>query len=275
MVRAVRLAGFVIHGNSAETLARCLDSLTAVCDDVLAVDSCSTDGSADLVRERGVRAVVHVWEGYGAARATAVQALPPCDHVFFLDSDEYLLPPAIQAIRAWKESPPRAPHTTLVRRDWAELPGRRFLFRTERHVRLVRRDAATWAPSMVVHEALPARESATLDAFIEHRFVTSVAQRHDKEDRYALLWALRATAEGWRRKPVWPQRLVHTFRNGVAKGALFRGGRDGLALAWNVSRYHARKHAYLAEVQQGGHAEALRALREGRFRDLYRLVGLA
>ena len=46
-------------------------------------------------------------------------------------------------------------------------------------------------------------------------------------------------------------------------------------LAWNVSRYHARKHLYLAEVERGEHAEGLRALREGRLRDLYRIVGLA
>jgi (heptosyl)LPS beta-1,4-glucosyltransferase len=271
----VRLAGYVIHGNSAATLAPCLDSLEAVCDEVVAVDSCSSDGSAELVRSRGLRSVIQPWEGYGAARATAVRALGPCGYVFFLDSDEYLLPEAQAAIRAWKDTSPRVPHVTLVRRDWAELPTRRFVFRQERHVRLVRLDAATWSPSMVVHEALPPRETEALDAFIEHRFVTSVGQRHDKEDRYALLWALRATAEGWRRKPVWPQRIVHTLRNGVAKGALFRGGRDGLALAWNVSRYHARKHAYLAEVERGEHAEALRALREGRLRDLYRIVGLA
>jgi (heptosyl)LPS beta-1,4-glucosyltransferase len=271
----VRLGGFVIHGNSVETLARCLDSLAAVCDEVVAVDSCSTDGSADLVRERAVRAVVHAWEGYGAARAVAVAALAPCDYVFFLDSDEYLLDAAVAAVRAWKASAAALPHYTLVRRDWAELPARRFLFRTERHVRLVRRELATWTPSMVVHEALPRRETAAVDAFIEHRFVTSLAQRHDKEDRYALLWALRATVEGWRRKPVWPQRAVHTFRNGVQKGAALRGGADGLRLAWNVSRYHARKHAYLAAIQRGEHAEALAALRDGRLRDLYRLVGLA
>jgi (heptosyl)LPS beta-1,4-glucosyltransferase len=269
----VRLAGYVIHGNSAATLARCLDSLLAVCDDVVAVDSASTDGSAALVRARGVRAVVHPWEGYGAARVAAVEALPPCDWVFFLDSDEYLLDDAIAAVRAWKAGSPAAPHYTLVRRDWADLPGRRFLFRTERHVRLVRRDCATWRADMVVHEALPPRPTLALAAHIEHRFVTTLEQRRDKEDRYALLWALRATNEGWRRKPVWPQRATHTFRNAIAKGAALRGGVDGLRLAWNVSRYHARKHAYLAAVQRGEHAEALAALREGRIGDLFRLVG--
>jgi (heptosyl)LPS beta-1,4-glucosyltransferase len=270
----VRLAGYVIHGNSAATLAECLDSLAAVCDDVLAVDSCSTDGSAELVRARGIRAVVHAWEGFGAARAVAVASLPPCDYVFFLDSDEYLLPAAIAAIRAWKGASPAAPHYSVVRRDWAELPGRRFLFRTERHVRLVRREAATWRPDMVVHEALPPRPTVALDAHVEHRFVTTLEQRHEKEDRYALLWALRATMEGWRRKPTWPQRASHTFRNAIAKGAALRGGLDGLRLAWNVSRYHERKHAYLAAVQRGEHAEALAALREGRLGDLYRIVGL-
>ena len=67
----MRLGGFVIHGNNADTLARCLDAIAAVADEVVAVDSCSSDGSAELARSRGIRQVVHRWEGYGAARQVA------------------------------------------------------------------------------------------------------------------------------------------------------------------------------------------------------------
>ena len=140
----MRLGGYVIHGNAAETLPRCLDSLLAVCDEVVAVDSASTDGSADLDRARGVRVVSHPWEGYGAARAVGARALAGCDYQLFLDSDEWFGPEAIEALRAWKRSGPTAPRYVLLRNDWAELPTGRFVFRTEHHVRIARRDAATW-----------------------------------------------------------------------------------------------------------------------------------
>jgi len=135
----MRLGGFVIHGSAAATLGACLESLAAVCDELVAVDSGSCDGSAELVRASGARRVEHPWCGYGAARVAAVAALAPCDYVFFLDSDERLLPGAVEAIRRWKESSPAAPYVRLALRDWAELPGRRFLFRTEHRVRGGRR----------------------------------------------------------------------------------------------------------------------------------------
>ncbi|MFK9339948.1 glycosyltransferase, partial [Escherichia coli] len=86
----MKLGGFVIHGNNVETLGACLDSLRSVSDEVVAVDSCSTDGSARLDEERGVRRIELPWQGYGAARAAAAEALRGCDYLFFLDADERL-----------------------------------------------------------------------------------------------------------------------------------------------------------------------------------------
>ena len=106
----------------------------AVADPVVAVDSCSTDGSAGLVRARGIPAIVHPWEGYGAARAVGARALdgvrlpdlprlgrvpgaggdrgdPPLEG----DRRDAALRPAVdprlgRAARAALPLPPRAPH---------------------------------------------------------------------------------------------------------------------------------------------------------------------
>jgi (heptosyl)LPS beta-1,4-glucosyltransferase len=265
----VRLGGFVIHGNNADTLGRCLDSLLAVGDAVAAVDSLSTDGSARVVATRPeVRRVVRPWEGYGAARAAAVEALPGCDYYFFLDSDEWLLPRAIDALRAWKASAPTAPHHALVLRDWAELPTGRFLFRTERRVRIVRHDHARWTREMIVHEALPPAETAKLPIAFEHRFATSVEGLREKLEGYALLWAVRAHHEGRRPKPALLQKPVHLLRGALVKGALFRGGLAALPLCDAMAGYHARKHELLAALRRGEHAELARAYAEGRHADV-------
>jgi hypothetical protein len=58
----------------------------------------------------------------------------------------------------------------------------------------------------------------------------------------------------------------------LLKGAVFRGGVAALALAWGFGRYHARKHALLRAVRRGAHAELVRALEEGRLRDLQRML---
>jgi len=268
----MRLGGFVIHGNARDTLARCLDSLSAVADVHVAVDSRSTDGSAELDRARGFAHVVHPWEGYGAARAEAVRALRGCDYVFFLDSDEWLEPDAIAAIAAWKASAPAAPYYALARRDWAELPSGRFLFRTEHHIRLVRYDAARWDRSMIVHEALPPGPVVRLPAALDHRFATDVAGMRAKVDRYALLWAIRFHREGKRAKPPLVQKVAHLAREAFLKGALRRGGAAGWQLAEAVAHYHARKYALLREVERGGFRELVAAYEAGRLEELYRML---
>src|SRR4051794_7968011 len=105
----MRLGGYVIHGNNRDTLGACLEALLAVCDEVVALDSRSTDGSVELAQRLGARSVSHAWRGYGAARAAAMDALGPCDYVFYLDSDERLEPEALRVLRAWRDSQPTQP----------------------------------------------------------------------------------------------------------------------------------------------------------------------
>ena len=127
----MRLGGFVIHGNNADTLAACLESLSAVCDEVIALDSQSTDGSAELAARRGCRTENHTWRGYGNARATAAALLTDCDYVTYLDDERYASG-AVEAFREWKKSGPRYSDFRFRLHDWAELPTGRFRFRTRR-----------------------------------------------------------------------------------------------------------------------------------------------
>jgi len=268
----MKLGGYVIHGNNRDTLGACLESLLAVCDEVVAVDSQSTDGSVELVRSMGVRSVSHSWQGYGAARAAAMEALGPSDYVFYLDSDERLAPEALPVIRAWRDSHPAEPAYLLPCRDWAELKERRFRYRTHWRARLVRRDVAIWRPEMIVHEALPRMRAPRLHAPIDHRFATSLAGRAEKEERYALLWAVRALSEGKRLKPAALQRPAHLIRDCLVHGALWRGGLTALRLAWAVSTYHSAKYRHLRALRQGRFPELRKAFDEGRYGEVFALV---
>jgi len=268
----MRLGGFVIHGNSADTLEACLKSLCGVCDEVVAVDSGSNDGSASLAQRMGVRAMPYPWQGYGAARATAVAALEGCDWLFYLDSDEWMEPKACELLLQWKKAAPKAQGYRVVRNDWAELESSRFLYRRQHRVRLVRAELARWTPQMIVHESLSLKNLPRLPLCVEHRFATRIEGRAQKEEFYALLWGLRAYAEG--RKSKWPllQRPALFVRDALLAGSLFRGGLKAARLAWQVAAYHQRKYERLAEFKRGLHAELVETFEVGQFPRVFELA---
>lgn len=271
----MRLGGFVIHGNNADTLGACLQSLQAVCDQVVALDSHSTDGSAQLAQAAGVTTGNHRWRGYGHARATAAAMLADCDYLTFLDADERYSPGSAEALLRWKKDGPRGPYFRLLRHDWAELPTGRFRFRPLHQYRLFRRDTAVWTPQMVVHESVPKHfgPGPVLPGVeIDHRFATTLERRRDKEERYALLWAVQAFAHGKRARPPGRQRWAHVTRNALIKGALFRGGRAGWTLSTTVAEYHVRKYVHLRALQRGGHPQLVQAYAEERYAELFRLL---
>jgi (heptosyl)LPS beta-1,4-glucosyltransferase len=268
----MRLGGFVIHSDAVSTIAPCFDSLAAVCDRLVSVDTGSSDGTAALAVTKGFTVLRRPWEGYGAARAEAVKALDDCDWVLFLDSDEWLGPEAIETILRFKESPPDVPCVSLPRRNWAELGGQRFVYQREHPVRLARRDQARFDRRMIVHETVPPGPTVSLDAVIDHLYVTSLESLRAKVGRYALLWALRQHMAGKRPGSPAAQWTMHIFRDLLLRGAAFSGRVESFQIAAIFADYHAWKYALLREVRAGQFAGLVTMLNEDRLEDLFRAI---
>jgi glycosyltransferase involved in cell wall biosynthesis len=74
--------------NEAVHLPSCLESLLW-CDDVIVIDSFSTDSTEAICRDRGARFVQHAFEGFGAQRNWAIDhANPRHNWILVLDADE-------------------------------------------------------------------------------------------------------------------------------------------------------------------------------------------
>ena len=74
--------------NEEPNLPACLDSLRW-CDDVIVIDSFSTDRTEEICRERGVRFFQHPFAGFGTQRNWAVDNTSPRhDWILILDADE-------------------------------------------------------------------------------------------------------------------------------------------------------------------------------------------
>jgi glycosyltransferase involved in cell wall biosynthesis len=79
----------IITFNEEKNIARCLDSLKEVADDIVIVDSFSTDRTEAICKEKGARFVQHKFEGHIEQKNWAItQAKYP--YVLSLDADEAL-----------------------------------------------------------------------------------------------------------------------------------------------------------------------------------------
>ncbi|MET0262433.1 MAG: glycosyltransferase family 2 protein [Rariglobus sp.] len=88
-----RLSLCMIVRNEAANLPACLDSVRGLADDLVIVDTGSTDATRDIARARGARVVKTTWTGdFGAARNLAL-AEARGEWILVLDADE-TLPPA-------------------------------------------------------------------------------------------------------------------------------------------------------------------------------------
>jgi glycosyltransferase involved in cell wall biosynthesis len=92
-----KISVYIVAYNEAEKIAETIKSALWA-DEVVVVDSWSTDGTATIAQQLGARVVQVAFEGFGHLRNQAIAA---CQHdwIFSLDADECCPPEAAQEIR--------------------------------------------------------------------------------------------------------------------------------------------------------------------------------
>jgi len=89
MSKSVKITAAVITFNEERKVAWCLDSLRGVADEIVVVDSFSTDRTVEICKTKGVRVVKHAFEGHIEQKNYAM-SLASHDHILSLDADEVL-----------------------------------------------------------------------------------------------------------------------------------------------------------------------------------------
>lgn len=99
----IQLSVVIITFNEEKNIRRCLDSVKAIADDIVVVDSFSTDNTRVICEEREVRFIEHAFDGHIEQKNWAItQAKYP--YVLSLDADEALTPQLTQAIQKIKSN---------------------------------------------------------------------------------------------------------------------------------------------------------------------------
>ena len=103
MITKVKISAVVITYNEERKIEDCIKSLLSVADEIIVVDSFSTDSTEEICRRYPVKFVQHVFEGYVAQKNFAMTQAS-FDHILSLDADERLSTELVQSILEVKEN---------------------------------------------------------------------------------------------------------------------------------------------------------------------------
>lgn len=246
------ISACIITLNEADRIAACLASL-AFCDEIVVVDSGSTDGTREIAIAHGARVIEHAFAGYRTQKAFAVVQTRH-DWVLCLDADERVTPALRESIEAARND------------GFIDAAGYCFARATEyfgaflRHgnaypdrvLRLFDRRRGGWHGMREIHEhAIVDGAVRTLVGDLEHRAYRSLDDQLARLRRYATMMAADMHARGRRAhgynlivNPCW------RFLRGYVLRAGFLDGWRGLLYACVEADYVREKFVRLMHLQR-------------------------
>jgi (heptosyl)LPS beta-1,4-glucosyltransferase len=245
---AVPLTATVITLNESANLRAALESISWA-DEIVVVDSESTDDTAAIAREFTAKVIVRPWPGYIAQKNFAAEQAAH-DWILSLDADERISPPLAEEIRAIVRQPPepagyRMPRVTFHLGRWI----RSTDWYPDYQLRLYDRRRARWA-GRYVHESVTADGPVVdLKGEILHYAYRDLAHHFQTMDRYTTLAARQMFEDG--RRAGLLDLAMHPpaafLRNYLLRGG-FRDGVPGLIVSAMNARYVGLKFAKLWEL---------------------------
>jgi len=242
------ISAIVLTKNEEANLANCLQSL-AWADELLVVDSLSTDGTVAIAQAHGARVVTHAFANYAAQRNYA-QQIAAHDWVLHIDADERVTSTLAAEIVALRDSTAISAHNAyyIARVDlwlgtWFPVSPvayrltpeiRRHLVRN-RFIRFYDRCQGSWQRAL--HEVVTVPPPhGFLEGCIIHYSATNLARMLDPLNSYTSIEAAQLYAEGQ--------------TSGVAR-AIYRGMRTALYIyfEWRLYRHGAPGLAFA--IHQG------------------------
>ena len=233
------LSAVIIAKNEADRIGRCVTSLTSFCDEVLVVDSGSTDNTVALARAAGARVSEQDWLGFAAQKNVAISQARN-EWVLLLDADEWLgqnAEPLINSLFASGRVEDADVWQLERRTHFLGKPLRFGGWGREAVERLFRR-RFRYGPALV-HERLEMAGAriTRINARIEHDTARSEDEYRKKLGYYAQLFAEQKWAAGKSASSVSaPEHaLFYLLKNGLLRGGFLDGPKG-----WRYHMAHAR-----------------------------------
>ena len=250
----MKITAAIIAFNEEENIRAACESV-AWADEILVVDSHSTDRTRELATLSGARVVERDWPGFALQKQFASDEARH-EWVFSLDADERVsddLRASILALRGMPDEERadgyRVPRRSFYMNRWIRGGG----WYPDHQLRLYRRARGRWEGAYI-HESVKMGSGArvsTLRGDLLHYSVRDASHHHRMiGERYAPLAARQMFEAGRRTTPLRialaaPSAFARSY---VLKGG-FRDGLAGLAIARFAAHHAFLKHLMLWELQ--------------------------
>ena len=245
------LSGIITTLNEEANIRGAVESLLQVCDEVIVVDSCSTDRTVEVARAAGAIVYEQPYLGDGIQKNVALQYVHNL-WVLSIDADERLTPELVDSIRAIDFNSTHYDGYALRRRNYV---GSRWVrccgWYPDYLVRLYRHDRLRF-PEVKQHATVPTTNTRHLKSDLMHYRYHNLGELFAKPGRnYStrgakILYLKGKRAHWW--SPLWHGMSAFLVNYFIRGGIL--GGIDGLTLTKSIALNSYLKYAKLLEYQR-------------------------
>ncbi len=246
------LSVIIIAQDEADRIEPCLQSVAGWADEIIVLDSGSSDDTVEIARRYTDKVFETDWPGYGPQKQRALEKAG-CDWVLSIDADERVTPELRHDIDVVLDE---YPECTSYRLRWAMVfYGKRLDFgcsvRAPR--RLFKREGSSFSKAQVHEHVIPTSgKDGVLEGCLLHESYRNIEHAVDKHARYSWLWASQRFNQGKRANMLdaamhglWIFVNMYIFRLGILDG------QRGLLMGALHAQYTFNKYAALWALRQG------------------------
>ena len=190
------LSAVIITRNEAHQIRRTVEALSC-CDEIVVVDSGSTDDTVKICEDLGCRVFQKPFEGYGAQKNYGIDQASG-SWVLSIDADEVISPELDAELRAWKQNIPEGVSAWYIPRTMVFM-GRAFRYSKEAaqpNLRLFRKGTARFSDAHV-HETLIAEgHRKSMKGILLHYSYRDLHHYFEKFNQYTTYAAADMAAKG-------------------------------------------------------------------------------
>jgi len=244
----IKISAIIITQNEEGNIGRCIDSVKAVADEIVVVDSYSTDKTCDIALQKGAYVVFHQFISHIDQKNYAVTQASH-DYVLSLDADEYLSEELTKSILSVKESWPCEAYRMNRLSNYGGKWIRHGNWYPDQKIRLWNKRKGLWGGENP-HDRVVLKKGVKvmhLQGDLLHRAYVDASETLLKIQRYSDIFAQENVG---RRSSSAFRIMVHSsfafFKSFIIKRG-FLDGFEGLMVAKAVSNHVFYKYAKLYE----------------------------